>query len=122
MKIKNGVSYWSKLLWKICFPGTENEVEVFSSRNLTQHRRKNAKPLVVIEAGHTLQQAMELLAEHDILGAPVVQSKTQTGAFLGFIDVLDIAGYILQRYHLDPDKVVDASFVDEEIFGEPVER
>ncbi len=68
-------------------------------------RRSSIKPLVVIEKGHTVHDALALLAEHDILGAPVVESKTHTGAFLGFVDVLDLAGFILHRYHLDQERM-----------------
>jgi CBS domain-containing protein len=46
-------------------------------------RRPTNKPLVVLEKGHTVHDAMELLAEHDILGAPVVESKSHTGNFIG---------------------------------------
>jgi len=49
------------------------------------------RPLISIERESTLKQTLEILDKHQILSAPVLDSKTNV--FLGFIDVLDIAGY-----------------------------
>jgi hypothetical protein len=40
----------------------------------------------------------------------------------GFVDVLDIAGFILHRYQLDQDRLNNPQFVEDTVFHEPVEH
>lgn len=50
-------------------------------------------PLVYLEGDFTVGAAMSLLARHHLLSAPVIDPRSHR--FLGFVDVLDIAGYAL---------------------------
>jgi CBS-domain-containing membrane protein len=60
-----------------------------------------------------------MLAEHDILGAPVLDEKS---VFLGFVDVLDITGFTLSRYHLDSEKLRSPSFAEDHFFHTPIKE
>jgi CBS-domain-containing membrane protein len=66
-------------------------------------RARNSK-LITIDHNTKLGEAMKLLQDADILSAPVVDLFKKE--FLGFIDVLDIAGFVLAKWkhisvHLD---------------------
>jgi len=52
-------------------------------------------PLVIIQRTATLKEVLHLLEAANILSAPVFDSK---GNPMGFVDVLDIAGYILHAW------------------------
>lgn len=58
---------------------------------------------------------MDLLARHDLLSAPVLDPKTRR--FLGFVDVLDITGYILASYNAHAD---DTNYLKKELLNEEV--
>jgi CBS-domain-containing membrane protein len=71
--------------------------------------------LVAIEGDFTVGAAMDLLARHDLLSAPVIDPSSRR--FLGFVDVLDIAGYILASYSAHAD---DTNFLKKELLNEQV--
>lgn len=70
---------------------------------------------MVLHANSTVGEAMRLLARHDLLSAPVVDPTSLR--FLGFVDVLDITGYVLASYSAHAD---DTKFLKEELLGEEV--
>jgi len=55
----------------------------------------NKKPLITLSLTSTIRQSLQVLSENNILSAPVV---TQEGGIIGFVDVLDICGYVLQYW------------------------
>jgi hypothetical protein len=71
--------------------------------------------LVAIEGDFTVGAAMGLLARHDLLSAPVIDPRSRR--FLGFVDVLDITGYILASYSAHSD---DTNFLKKELLNEEV--
>ncbi len=71
--------------------------------------------LVAIEGDFTVGAAMDLLARHDLLSAPVIDPRSRR--FLGFVDVLDITGYILASYSAHSD---DTNFLKKELLNEEV--
>ena len=77
------------------------------------------KPLVVLKHNLPLGRALEMLAEHDILGAPVVNDQ---GTFLGFVDVLDIAGFTLHEMHVEGHRLHDPAFADDHFFNQPISQ
>lgn len=56
-------------------------------------RERKIKKLVTFQDDKKLFDCLELLASNDILSAPVVSHENK---FLGFVDVIDIANYVLQ--------------------------
>jgi len=79
---------------------------------------KEQQHIVIIKAGTTLGDALHILKEHSILSAPVVDyvhKKT-----LGFVDVLDIAGFVLNSWrNLYTD---ERNYARDEFFREPIEH
>jgi len=56
-----------------------------------KHRR-----LVTLSSRATVEDAIQLLARENVRGLPIVNAEE--GVFFGFVDVLDIAGYILSTW------------------------
>jgi len=53
--------------------------------------------VVFLKEDISLSQAIKVLSEHKILSAPV-QSNVSPTKYLGFVDMMDMLGYILQMY------------------------
>jgi CBS domain-containing protein len=56
--------------------------------------RMKHRSVIELDAGSTLGSALHTLSKYDIISAPVRDGKV----ILGFLDVLDITGYILNEY------------------------
>jgi len=54
------------------------------------------RELITLKDHFTLGKALEILEVNDILSAPVINAKKE---FVGFVDVLDIAGYTLDAWN-----------------------
>ncbi|KAL6067955.1 CBS domain containing protein [Balamuthia mandrillaris] len=80
-----------------------------------------SKPLIVLQATTTLETALSTLAENNILSAPVVESKEKPD-FLGFVDVLDVTGYVVRSWRHNPDRFDDADFVKQNLFQEHIRK
>jgi len=59
--------------------------------------RDKKKPLIWFDSEVDLRHVLNTLAENDILSAPVISHAT--GSLMGFVDVLDISGYVLQAWN-----------------------
>jgi hypothetical protein len=59
--------------------------------DLVQRRHRKPGHLVAVDGDFTVGAVMDLLARYDLLSAPVIDPRSRR--FLGFIDVLDVAGY-----------------------------
>jgi len=75
------------------------------------------KPLVTVAASTTVGDAMKLLSEHNILSLPVAKDNKE---FLGFVDVLDIASFVLGRWKSISYTTDEINFPSEVIFDETV--
>jgi len=81
----------------------------------TKHRK-----LVTIDKHASVRQALKVLNRENILSAPIVDHKEKS--FLGFVDVLDIAGFVLatwrqQSHHLDNAHFPGEKFFDSNIMN-----
>ena len=91
-------------------------VSKLSSTTVNDLLSSKSKQLVSLSSNATLKHCLEMLAEHDILSAPVMEGDK----FLGFVDVLDIADYTLHRYRLETEKFQDPAFVESAFLDEAV--
>jgi CBS domain-containing protein len=78
------------------------------------------KELVFLSSTDTVEQALKALSERKILSAPVMETKSGENKFLGFVDVLDIAGYVFSLYDPNPARMRQPSVARHEIFEKPV--
>jgi len=70
--------------------------ELFASTKIKDLLNMKKRRLVSISSRATIEETIQLLAVENILSAPVVNEME--GTFLGFVDVLDICGYILYTW------------------------
>eukprot|EP01125_Pyxidicula_operculata_P004112 TRINITY_DN1594_c0_g1_i2.p1 TRINITY_DN1594_c0_g1~~TRINITY_DN1594_c0_g1_i2.p1 ORF type:complete len:248 (+),score=37.64 TRINITY_DN1594_c0_g1_i2:63-806(+) len=76
------------------------------------------KGLIYVDRRITVEEVLKILEKENILSVPVVDEEKKE--FYGFVDVLDIAGFILdtwkkQSYHLD-----DVHFPSDPFFKSPI--
>jgi len=79
---------------------------------------KTKKKLVTLSKNMALHACLQMLAEHDILSAPVLDGKK----FLGFVDVLDVCGFTISRYNTDMERLHHPEFVESDFFQEAIEN
>jgi predicted transcriptional regulator len=89
----------------------EFETKQISSNQakLEEHRELE---LVSVSSNDTVEQCLHVLREREVLGCPVIEQSgapTIPGNYIGFVDVLDICGYVL---HCDSNT--------EEFFSSPI--
>jgi len=73
------MSSWSQLLRNTC------------AKDIARQAHAN---LIVLQSSASVQEALHVLSSNKILSSPVLEN----GEFLGFLDVLDICGYILHMW------------------------
>ena len=84
--------------------------ELLEQTTVADLKRGSSKPLVTLSAHDTVEKALVMLAEHDILAAPVLEHLGNSVVFLGFVDVLDLTGYVL--HHSDHGEFFSAPLKD----------
>ncbi len=88
-------------------------VELLEQTTVADLKRRSTKPLVTLSAHDTVEKALVMLSEHDVLSAPVLEHLGNSAAppvFLGFVDVLDLTGFVL--HHSDPGEFFSAPLKD----------
>jgi len=68
--------------------------ELLQNTNAADLSKSKNRPVIEIEASTKIADALKILAANDILSAPIREGSQ----ILGFVDVLDIAGYLLSQY------------------------
>jgi len=76
---------------------TSNWKELLEKTNAQDISRLKGKPIVALKTFDPLSKALKVLAENNILSAPVFDHELQ---FRGFLDLLDVAGYALNVWKL----------------------
>jgi len=89
--------------------------DLVSQREQRKLQQSERPPLVYLDGDATVATAMARLAHHNLLSAPVIEPGSRR--FLGFIDVLDITGYILASYNEHAD---DRNYLKKELLNENV--
>lgn len=86
----------------------EELIQKTTVKDLLENKNSTCKSVVLLQPSDSLKYALETLRKHNIISAPVV-SETGTEEdnkldvsvakrIVGFVDVLDIAGYILSQW------------------------
>jgi len=81
-------------------------------------KRKGFSALVVVTDVTTVQQTLRILSEANVLSAPVVNDRTKE--FLGFVDMLDIAGWVLAYWKEKSSSYESGHFPTREFFHTPI--
>jgi len=87
----------SNLLWK----------ELLSTTTVMDIIANKAKRLIWFHKTTTLRKALQTLDQENILSAPILVDKEN---LIGFVDVLDIAGYILMTWKYNSMNLESLSF------------
>jgi CBS domain-containing protein len=80
--------------------------------------KERKKKLVVIDKNATLGEAMAVLKRENILSLPVVDEKQKK--FLGFVDVLDIAEFVLSTWKYVSATMDEIHFPTDDVFDAPL--
>jgi len=78
---------------------------------------KHKKELVSVKETESLQHVMELLQKENILSVPVLDNDNR---FIGFLDVLDIAGFVLATWRKLSVHLDERHFPTNQFFHTPI--
>jgi len=81
---------------------------------------RDSRELIFVDVGTTVGHTMNVMKLHDVLSVPVVEKKSKT--FLGFVDVLDIACWVLKVWRSRSVAVDEIHFPADDVFEKPVEE
>jgi len=87
-------------------------------KTTVKHLIINKKPLVAVKDNHSLRDTLKVLAEKNILSVPVLDHVS--GNFIGFVDVLDISGYVLSFWSKNLPRWKSHHFPSSDFFNSEV--
>jgi len=78
------------------------------------------RKLFTVKSNDTVAHLLQVLSDKNIISCPVIDPSTDE--FLGFVDTLDVAGWVLTSWRKHSRELEHGKFPSREFFHEPVEK